>query len=340
MLQSHVPVSMSVSPAFVGRSLSQTLVDQLIVNTELLEQNFAQTSALLRQLLARVEQDSRNLKDLQQQLQSLLDTIPPATPIPQASPAAQLSLYCFGPFKVSVDGEAVSLRRAGKGLTIIKYLASVGRRPVPRDVLLEILWPSADPQTANNRLKATMHQLRQAFTPFEAAAISRDWLYYDEGCYLLNPDLNVWTDVQAFEQLWREGMRLERAHEVDRAIVLYQKAETLYRGDFLEEDLLEEWTLARREALKDTYLTILDKLGNYWFQVGNLESAIEGWKKIILRDPWREDVYRHLMSCYFRTGQRTLALRWFEICEQTLRAQLNLAPEPETLELYQSIRAG
>jgi hypothetical protein len=40
----------------------------------------------------------------------------------------------------------------------------------------------------------------------------------------------------------------------------YEIAESLYQGDFPEEDLGEDWLIPRREGLKDSYLVILDRL--------------------------------------------------------------------------------
>ena len=53
--------------------------------------------------------------------------------------------------------------------------------------------------------------------------------------------------------------------------------------------------MLRREQLKDTYLTLLEHLSRCWPKTGHADQAIEGWKKILTKDPWREDAYRHLM---------------------------------------------
>ena len=146
--------------------------------------------------------------------------------------------------------------------------------------------------------------------------------------------------MEAFRGNWQAGLRLERSGSLAEAISFYQQAVQLYRGDFLEEDLFEEWTLALREELRDTYLTALDKLSHYWFQAGQLERAVEGWKRIIATDAWREDAYRHLMVCYSRSGQREQALYWYNQCVHVLRDQLDLPPTAETVALCECIRTG
>lgn len=299
-----------------------------------LEEGIHDTQTLVQQLVT-------SLGDYRQTAPALSHT-PPASQAPTSASIqkAQLRIYSLGPFEIYCGEEWIPQRRTGKGRAILKYLAARPRQPVLRDVLLEVLWPETEPHIANNRLKVAMHHLRQAFALRGPDHDCGEYILFHNGCYLFNPNITVWTDVEAFEGHWRQGMRLERAGRLAEAIPFYLQAEMLYRGDFLAEDLFEEWTLVRREELKDLYLMTLDKLSRYWLQTGNADRAIEGWKKIIAKDPWREDAYRHLMVCFARCRQRELALRWYDLCVQTLQTQLGLEPEPETVALYQRIRSG
>ncbi len=117
----------------------------------------------------------------------------------------------------------------------------------------------------------------------------------------------------------------------------FEKAEALYRGDYLEDDPYEEWTLLRRKSLKDTYLIIPGKLAGFSACTSDYESCIHYSQKILAKDPCREDTYRRLMYCYAKLGQRNRALRWYEICRKTSRAELDAEPENETTELYNRI---
>lgn len=315
-------------------------------------------SATLRTIveyLASVDQDLQGAKallcQLAAQLQSQQDPrergswpvpAPYHTSIPRAAcPGPEqppLRIACFGSFEVHYGAEASS--HQGKGMAILKYLASQPRQPIRRDVLLEGLWPQVDPNLSNNRLKVALHHLRQSWGSATLEISSANYIIFRDGCYGFNPHLTVWTDVEAFEQAWQTGARLERAGALAQAIPFYRQAQEFYRGDFLEADRFEEWTLVRREALKDIYLTILDTLSHYWLQRSDFGQAIGGWQEILAKDPWREDVYRHLMSACAASGQRGLALHWYDRCVQILQAQLGLDPESETLALYQQIRHG
>ncbi len=310
-----------------------------------LERDLHDGQALVRQLAGQLDAQVTEPVSAPKSADSLERTAP-AIPLQPRSPgesdscSAGIRIYCFGSFEVYRGQRPIPLRRVGKASAILKLLALRPRRPIPRDVLMESVWPQIEPSVANNRLKVSMHHLRQVFASKNCTAGCPGCVLFRDGCYLLNPEIEIWTDVEAFEKSWQTGVKQERLSGLAEAITSYLQAESLYRNDLLEEDLFEEWTLLRREELKDTYLTLLEKLSRYWLQIGNQEAAIEEWKKILARDPWREDIYRRLMAYSARRGQRGLALRWYEICSQALEKQLKLGPEPETVALYHCILAG
>lgn len=252
--------------------------------------------------------------------------------------AITLRLYCLGRFEVYIGDQLLQRRHVGKGWAILKVLASQPFRPIHREVLIEALWPQIDPEIANNRLRVAMHHLRRA-----SLALCNHQGYsairFSSGCYQFDPTLDIWCDVEAFRTAWDAGQTTERDAQSGLAADHYRQALALYRGDFLEEDRYEEWTLAPREEIKDIYLNILDRLGQLALIEHDFASAISHWHTMLIHAPWREDIYRQLMLCCARGGQRCEALHWYEQCQRMLTEQLAIPPEPETTRLYQRILA-
>lgn len=246
-------------------------------------------------------------------------------------------IYCLGKFRIIWQGCSTNLHASVKSAMIAKILAMAHRKPVQREVLMEILWPGIAPAIANNRLKVAMYSLRSLFDGSVCGSGRRPFIIYSEGCYAYNPEVPLWVDVEAFESCWQTGLALTQLGRLDDAAVCLSQAEQLYQGDFLEEDRYEEWTLLRREELRGIYLAILDKLSCHWYQHGQTDQAAEGWRKILAIDPWREDVYRHLMVSLARSGNRGQALRWYQTCRRILLRELGIEPEPETTSLYEHI---
>ncbi|MBN1399974.1 MAG: winged helix-turn-helix domain-containing protein [Anaerolineae bacterium] len=316
-------------------------LESVLASMMALEQDVRAAQSQLRQLSAGFDRQLAGLARCRELVTSLLHTeTTPEPGMPAVEAEQGLRIRCFGQFEVSVGARPIPLDRSGKGYSILKYLAVHSGKPVQRDVLLATLWPDTDSATANNRLKGAVYRLRRLLSGDERTDQSEQYIIFRNGCYLLESNPTVWVDIKAFEGAWLVGSRLERAGQLAQAIPYYVRAEALYGDDLLKDDLSEEWALVLREHFRDTYLTILDKLSRYWLRTGHLDQALDGWKKILARDPWREDAYRHLMACLAESGNRALALRWYELCLHVLNEQIGIDPEPETVELYESICAG
>ena len=249
----------------------------------------------------------------------------------------RLEVRCLGSFEVSSEWKHVQRWQSMKAKSVFQYLITKPREPIIKDVLMEALWPDCEPQSASNNLKAAIHSIRQTLSQLFNNKESFPYILFLQGSYLINPEVHLWVDVEDFEQHWERGRRLKREGDLAKAIEEYELAEALYRGDYLEDSPYEEWTLLRREALKDTYLTILGKLADHSLETSDYESCVIYCQKILAKDTCREDAYQRLMRCYSRLGRRNRALRWYEICHRTIQAELDTTPDHETTALYHQL---
>ena len=254
--------------------------------------------------------------------------------VPEAAGDRQLvQIRCFGRREVLRSGEPIEYWRRAKAKTLLKYLVA-RRQPVPRDVLLDLLWPDGDPQLAGNGLRVVLHALRQSL-----GGEAHEWIVLEGNNYRLHPRSPIWVDVDEFQTNYAIGRRLERQQAAE-AMHHYEIAEDLYRDDYLIEDLYEEWTLARREELKDQYLMLLVKLADYAAQQGDAEGCIMRCHKILQKDRCREDAHRRLMRSYAQLGQRSQALHWYDVCVDMLESVLDVEPSEQTKALHQQILSG
>lgn len=147
------------------------------------------------------------------------------------------------------------------------------------------------------------------------------------------------ADVARFEEAFAvvNGGRSEALNpECARGL-----AETarVYRGDLLEGwDV--EWCGYDRERFRRMYLAVLDKLCDYYQARHEYEAAIAYATLSLSSDPARERSHRSLMSSLAMSGDRCAALRQYARCVEALREEAGVDPEPETVVLEQTIRAG
>lgn len=249
----------------------------------------------------------------------------------------RLEVRCLGRFELGSDWKKVKRWQSVKAKSVFQYLMTRPREPIVKDLLMEALWPDCDPQAASNNLKAAIHGLRQTLNQLLEKKESFPYVLFLQGSYRLSPEVELWLDVEEFERHWVTGRRRDKEGRVSEAIHEYEQAEALYGGDYLEDEPYEEWTLLRREALKDTYVIILSKLADHSMKTADYEGCIVSCQKILAKDPCREDAYRRLMCCYSRLGQRNRALRWYEICRRTVQAELDTTPDRETETLHRQL---
>jgi DNA-binding SARP family transcriptional activator len=248
--------------------------------------------------------------------------------------APTLAVHLLGRLRVSLDGVAVDDWPSGRGRSLFRYLVAHRDAWPPREVLMEVFWPSSAPAAARNSLNVAVHGLRRALR----AAADIPVVVLRDGAYRLAEDLRVWVDVDEFERHAEAGRRLDAADEQADAIAEYERAVSLYRGDFLADDPYAEWPVLTREHLRLTYLDILDRLSRLHFDQGRYAASAALCRRIIGHDSCREDAHRRLIRCYSRQGQPQLALRQYQACAAALRAELDVNPDPATIRLREAIR--
>jgi DNA-binding SARP family transcriptional activator len=261
----------------------------------------------------------------------------PPSPARDKNAAPALTVYCLGPFRVYQDDQLINDWPSGKGKCILKYMIANSGRPIPKEVLMDLFWGDVDPESARNNLNVAIYGLRQAF---RAARPDFSHILFEDDRYLLNPAMPLWIDAEEFLRHFEAGQVLERKDKLTRAMREYEIAEGLYQGDFLEEDLYQDWPVAQREGLRNNYLSILDRLSRYYLEAKSYATCIHLCQKMLSKDNCREEAHRRLMRCYSRQGQRNLALRQYHLCEETLRGELEVAPMDNTTALYHCVRSG
>lgn len=258
---------------------------------------------------------------------------------------SQLSLALLGPAHVALDGQPVTGFDYAKVRALLFYLAVEHHHAHRRDALAELLWPDQPPQVARNSLRQALATLRRAIHDHEASPpfllITRETLQF-------NAASNYTLDVQTFAELVAAHARHAHAPADARPdwIEQLQTAVRLYRGPFLDGAVprdsaaFEEWVLLRREWFERHALDALAYLADYYEAHGEIGAALVHARRQLALDPWRELAHRQIMRLLARSGDRSAALAQYEQCRAVLQAELGIAPEDETIALYEQIRAG
>jgi DNA-binding SARP family transcriptional activator len=293
-----------------------------------------QWTGALEARLGRIDHQIANLRRL------LVEPIVGLAPLPIQAGDSAVTVSCLGPFRFCLGGVPVGDWRSGKARALFQYLVNHRGQPIPRDTLIQALWPDPGAAAPGTSLKVAVHLLRQVFTrvePTEGETALLEILSHGS-CYQLNA-ANLWIDVEEFENCYTLGRSYEARRQPLEALALYVRAAELYRGDFLEE-LSDDWPTFRREALKDQYLFVVARLAAAAVEAGDYQDGIIWCQRLLAKDCCREDTYRTLMICHARLGQRSRVRSWYNLCVRTLQSELDCQPEPETERIYRLALTG
>ena len=245
-----------------------------------------------------------------------------------------IDAFFFGNFKVFINDKPIKSWPSKKGKSIFAYLLLNHKKKIFRDVLMDIFWQKSCPDSARNCLNVTIHGLRRVLQGLDP---KREYILFRDECYYINPEILIKLDVEEFRKTWRYAQRVAHDKGISVAISEFERAAELYKGDFLEDEIYDNWSSLDREDLKETFLVILDKICQNFMHSNNHRDAIGICKKILEKDNCREDIYRRLMECYYFTGHRTKAVKIFRKCTKILKAELEVEPTLTTIELYRKI---
>src|SRR5712691_7061483 len=207
------------------------------------------------------------------------------------TPTPILRVYLLGQFRVerksgsewyAIDQSMWQHRRARALLGCL--LSSTGRR-LGRERVIELLWPDLDRDIAANRLNGAVHELRRILEPDIARPAATRMLRLERDMLELADSSQIWVDAEAFEHLLKEA---DAATDTELAERLLEEAASLYRGDYLLEELYSEWAAPRRDALQQKWIGLLLNLANLRAERGDLVDAIEALDRLRAADPMNE----------------------------------------------------
>ena len=244
----------------------------------------------------------------------------------------RLRIFGLGAARVEKDGEQIdSPDWIQKCRELLYYLLSHPEGRTKEQIGLA-LWPEASTAQLRSSFHDTVFRLRRALGAKESVVFARRR-------YAFGRSLDYSYDVEVFEKNLSEARRLQ-TEAPDQAIRHLQEAAGLYRGDFLEDIAQSEWTLERQDELRRAYGESLLLLGGLLVSSERHAEATMAYRKAIAHERFSEEAHRGLMRSEAALGERGRALRHYEDLATMLQEQLGASPAPETVALYERLRAG
>jgi predicted ATPase/DNA-binding SARP family transcriptional activator len=235
---------------------------------------------------------------------------------------------------------------------LFKLLISAEQHRLHREQIQEILWPESASEQAANSFGKTLYLLRRALEPDLLAGQggSSTYVTLDGDTLALVPD-SIQIDADLFEASVKQlqvQLRSPSSRDLpgqgqagmNSLLDEFDQVLSLYGGDYLPEDLYEDWAQRRRDRLRRIHSWLLENAAELAIAYDMGLRACEYLLALLERNPAEEQAHRQLMLIYARMGRRSDALSQFQMLREALREELRTNPLPETIELYRSVQAG
>jgi two-component SAPR family response regulator len=219
---------------------------------------------------------------------------------------------------------------------LLKAIVSRGTTSIPKEILIEDLWPEEKPKRAENNFKTTLQRLRISLEPTHPQDFGSSYIHLHDSQILLDQEL-CQVDINQFLSLIKQGEEMEKRGEEKKALSFFTEALEMYKGDFLKDDLYSPWAENKREELRNKYIELLHQTAHLHDRQGSFKKAIDCFKKVIQADPLLEESYQKLMTLYSEKGFTNEALKTYEACKKVLKKELNSTPDATTDAIYNKI---
>ena len=141
-------------------------------------------------------------------------------------------------------------------------------------------------------------------------------------------------DVRQFE-----SMHLDDEKEPSRLATVLE----LYRGDLLENFSLpdspefENWQTLQAQYYRRLYMQGVTRLSEMHTSAGDYLKALQALERALAIDPLQEDLQRSALRLHYLAGDRTGAIRRYDLLCRLLDEEMGVPPMAETRQVYQGI---
>ena len=236
-----------------------------------------------------------------------------------------------------------------KVVDLFKLLLSAERHRLHREQIQEILWPTSSSEQAANSFGKTLYLLRRALEPDLAAGKGSASIYvlldHDTLMLILESmriDANIFeASAKALQAKMRNRSAKEQSGQEDADLLEeFDQVVALYKGDYLPEDLYEDWSQRKRDRLRRLHSWLLENAAELALVNRKGMHAVEYYQALLERNSADEQTHRQLMLTYARMGRRNEAHGQYLLLRKALREELRANPLPETNELFRRIQMG
>jgi DNA-binding SARP family transcriptional activator len=221
-----------------------------------------------------------------------------------------------------------------KAWRLLAFLAHHFPHRVSHEMVMEAFWTDFDNPAAMKNIYTTLSSLCSTLEPSKLRNAKSSYIHHKDGLIWLEPSLVEEIDIDTFDQLYKQG-ELELGNQrVKASVDCFMKANRIYRGDYLEEELYSDWPVTARTLFSDKLLNVTERLSALLLQEDRVLEALSFLNEAFLKNPLNERICRALISAYHQLGMMEKAHKCFLRYRDLLIEELGIEPDLQTFQTY------
>lgn len=246
-----------------------------------------------------------------------------------------LEIRMLGGLSITYEGRPLVLAKniTSKMVHLFLMLLYTRDSGIRREELIETLYGDCDSEQAANSFRGMVFRLRKnllaAGLPDGEYIMNRGGIYRWE-----SGDVNTWLDVEEFTKAAEQGLR-----EPDKMMQqkLLEKADSLYRGEFLPAMIGDDWVAVSNRRFQELYFQCMRKLMELLKQQESNGKLLRCCEKIADLYPYEEWQLAKL-DCMIDMKEYKEALGYYDEVVTLYQEEFGLLPSAELKQRLQTIR--
>ena len=229
----------------------------------------------------------------------------------------------LGPLELAAGDGPLSLPAGHGQRAVLAYLILHKNEVVPTDRLIDALWPSEPPATAQKMVQSYVSQLRKSLA---------DRLVTRPPGYVLEVRDGE-LDAARAEALGRDARSLAPAE----ALPLVEEALGAWRGEALIDVRYDDFAQPEITRLEELRLALVEQRIDTRLALGHDAELVPDLELLVAEHPLHERFRAQLMTALYRAGRQGDALAVFQDARRVLLDELGLEPGDELRRLQRAI---
>lgn len=216
---------------------------------------------------------------------------------------------------------------------LLAYMLTNKDKVLGVDEISSAIWQGEETDNPAGALKNLMYRLRKMLkTSFGEA----EYIMSTRGSYRWNSQVNILIDIDAFQENVKKA-ELELKKNDLKAMDYYEKAITIYKGDFMGKYADLPWMITLSSYYHSMYLTSVKALAELYLENRMFEQLEKLCSKAVKYEQGDEQLYCYLIQARMRMNKVRLAFESYENARSIMEKEVGIRKTVVLNKVYEEL---